>query len=61
MNLALGAQMEQNLRDEYYPNCAKRLECVELAPAFHMATTIQEREQAPRTPNASRGSTSPSP
>ena len=38
-------------------NCrAKRLECVQLAGAFFGRGPVQKREQAPRTPNASRNS-----
>jgi len=40
------------------PNCAKRLECVELAPAFRSPPAIRQRQQAGRTPYASRGSLS---
>jgi len=40
------------------PNCAKRLECVELAPAFDPPHALRQRQQAGRTPNASRGSSS---
>jgi hypothetical protein len=40
------------------PNCAKRLECVELAPAFKPPHALRQRQQAGRTPNASRGSSS---
>jgi hypothetical protein len=35
---------------------AKRLECAELAPAFEPSHTLAKRQQAGRTPNASRGS-----
>jgi apolipoprotein N-acyltransferase len=34
---------------------AKRLECVELAPAFPPSAVCRKRQQAGRTPNASRG------
>src|SRR5438876_2593743 len=37
-------------------NRAKRLECVELAPALEWWSPYEKREQAPRTPNASRNS-----
>jgi serine protease Do len=38
-------------------NChAKRLECVQLAGAVVRRGTVRKREQAPRTPNASRSS-----
>ena len=38
-------------------NCrAKRLECVQLAGAVVRRGEVQKREQAPRTPNASRSS-----
>ena len=40
------------------PNCAKRLECVELAPAFRPPRALRQRQQAGRTPCASRGSSS---
>jgi hypothetical protein len=40
------------------PNCAKRLECGELAPAFELPRALRQRQQAGRTPNASRGSSS---
>ena len=40
------------------PNFAKRLECVQLAGAVVRRETVRKREQAPRTPNASRGSSS---
>ena len=33
---------------------AKRLECVELAPAFPPPPSLRQRQQAGRTPNASR-------
>jgi len=36
------------------PNCAKRLECVELAPAFHLPHALRKRQQVGRTPYASR-------
>ena len=35
-------------------NRAKRLECAELAPAFRSANPARQRQQAGRTPNASR-------
>src|ERR1035441_9997878 len=35
---------------------AKRLECVELAPAFRPPYALPQRQQAGRTPNASRSS-----
>ena len=36
-------------------NCrAKRLECGELAPAFELPDALRQRQQAGRTPNASR-------
>src|SRR5208283_3713124 len=38
------------------PNWAKCLECVQLAGAVVRRGVIRKREQAPRTPNASRGS-----
>src|SRR2546427_516947 len=41
---------------EPQPNLAKRVECVELAPAFGPSRTIRKRQQAGRTPCASRGS-----
>src|SRR5260370_10291760 len=37
------------------PNRAKRMECVELAPAFEPPTPVRKRQQAGRTPYASRG------
>src|ERR1035441_4151679 len=40
------------------PSCAKRLECVELAPAFEPPHALQKRQQAGRTPSASRCSSS---
>jgi|ERR1035437_5492021 hypothetical protein len=40
------------------PNCTKRLECVELAPAFGPPHALRQRQQAGRTPNAPRGSSS---
>src|ERR1035438_6354618 len=40
------------------PDCAKRLECVELAPAFEPSHALRQRQQAGRAPNASRGSSS---
>src|ERR1017187_3802549 len=40
------------------PNCAKRLECVELAPAFGLPHALRQRQQAGRTPNASRSRSS---
>ena len=40
---------------EPQPTCAKRLECDQLAGAFKRCHA-PKREQAPRTPNASRGS-----
>src|ERR1035437_1081688 len=40
------------------PNCAKCLECVQLAGAVVRRGPVRQREQAPRTPNASRGSSS---
>src|ERR1035438_5486592 len=40
------------------PNCAKRLECAELAPAFEPPETLRKRPQAGRTPDASQGSSS---
>src|ERR1039458_10051553 len=43
------------------PNCAKRLECAELAPAFEPSEALRKRQQAGRTPNASRGSSSARP
>jgi hypothetical protein len=36
------------------PNCAKRMECARLAGAFWVYWYPSEREQAPRTPYASR-------
>ena len=40
------------------PNCAKRLECGELAPAFEPPHALRQRQQAGRSANASRGSSS---
>jgi hypothetical protein len=40
------------------PSCAKRLECAELAPAFRPPPTMRQRQQAGRTPYASRGTPS---
>jgi PAS domain-containing protein len=55
--------MEPPRRDEGstakpQPNGAKRLECVELAPAFEPPRALRQRQEAGRTPNASRGSSS---
>src|ERR1035441_4643006 len=45
----------RRLRRDLWMNClAKRLECVQLAGAFVSCEAVQKREQAPRTPNASR-------
>jgi hypothetical protein len=43
------------LRRFLWINCrAKRLECVELAPAFEPSPASRQRQEAGRTPNASR-------
>ncbi len=47
----------RSLRSVLLMNChAKRLECVELAPSFGPPHTLPQRQQAGRTPNASRNS-----
>ena len=48
----------ENLEDVRYG--AKRLECAELAPAFELPSVRTQRQQAGRTPNASRGQESSS-
>src|ERR1017187_2416928 len=48
-------QYSHRLRRCLWMNClAQRLECVQLAGAFVSCEAVQKREQAPRTPNASR-------
>src|ERR1039458_8813301 len=48
-------QYSRRLRRCLWMNClAKRLECVQLAGALVSCESVQKREQAPRTPNASR-------
>src|ERR1035437_6631153 len=50
-------QYARKLRRFLWMNClAKRLECVQLAGAVVRHGAVRKREQAPRTPNASRSS-----
>ena len=52
-----GPNVVRNLRRFRWTNGhAKRLECVQLAGAVVRRGEVQKREQAPRTPNASRNS-----
>src|ERR1035441_10588861 len=49
--LQYSRKLRRSLWMNYY---AKRLACVQLAGAFVSCEAVQKREQAPRTPNASR-------
>jgi hypothetical protein len=64
-NILLGAPAADvvlRLRSFRWRNCyAKRLECVQLAGAVARCGAARKREQAPRTPNASRISVAASP
>ena len=48
-------QRDERSTAEPQTNDAKRLECAELAPAFDPPPATPQRQQAGRTPNASRG------
>ena len=56
MRLRAGEDLLPDSAAKPQPNCAKRLESVQLAGAIARPVTAQKREQAPRTPYASRHS-----